>query len=126
MTFFAIGKNYTRLRVKVVWQLKILFLAKKNEAFFASHFQFPFITTKLFYKLKIEKRKFIKKLYIDNFFYVFKWTFFLIKAFGISSKKTIEAKDKNLEFLMGNRAGLTFYDIKTANLAYKCSGNFIL
>ena len=37
--------------------------------------------------------------------------------------KTIVARDKNLEFLMGNRAGLSFYDIKTANLAYKCSSN---
>ena len=34
--------------------------------------------------------------------------------------KTIIARDRNLEFLMGNRAGLSFYDIKTANKAYKC------
>ncbi len=46
------------------------------------------------------------------------------KAFGINSSKTIIPKDKNLEFLMGNRVGLSFYDIKLANLAYKCSGSF--
>ena len=50
--------------------------------------------------------------------------FYLKKAFGINSQKTIEAIDKNLEFLMGNRAGLSFYDAKTANLAYKCYGKF--
>jgi len=27
---------------------------------------------------------------------------------------------------MGNRAGLSFYDAKTANLAYKCSGNIFV
>ena len=46
-------------------------------------------------------------------------------AFGINSQKTIEALDKNLEFLMGNRVGLSFYDSKTVSLAYKCSGNLI-
>ncbi|RNA39322.1 blastula protease 10-like [Brachionus plicatilis] len=42
-------------------------------------------------------------------------------AFSMSFLKTIEPKDKNLEFLLGNREGLSFYDAKMANLAYKCS-----
>ena len=47
-----------------------------------------------------------------------------MKAFSKNMNKTIVARDRNLEFLMGNRAGLSFYDIKTANLAYKCSSKY--
>ncbi|CAF1127322.1 unnamed protein product, partial [Brachionus calyciflorus] len=41
-------------------------------------------------------------------------------AFAINLRKTIQVKDKNLEFLLGNRDGLSFYDAKMANVAYKC------
>lgn len=49
--------------------------------------------------------------------------FFDKKAFSVGFLKTIEPKDSNLEFLLGNREGLSFYDAKMANLAYKCSSN---
>ncbi|KAI3381857.1 hypothetical protein SNEBB_005336 [Seison nebaliae] len=42
-------------------------------------------------------------------------------AFSSNGKPTIEAKLTEYEFLMGNRQGMSFYDIKHANLAYNCS-----
>jgi hypothetical protein len=46
----------------------------------------------------------------------------IIQAFGINGSKTILSKDTNLEFLMGNRGGLSFYDAKIACIGYSCSG----
>ena len=55
------------------------------------------------------------------------WVTYLTQSYKASDshiwhKLLIKAIDKNLEFLMGNRVGLSFYDAKTANSAYKCSG----
>ncbi|KAK3093187.1 hypothetical protein FSP39_012402 [Pinctada imbricata] len=40
-----------------------------------------------------------------------------------SSSWTLEPRDKKLSLLMGQRDGLSFMDIKTANELYKCSGS---
>ena len=34
----------------------------------------------------------------------------------------MQSLDPNLQFLMGQRAGLSFYDIKMACIGYNCSG----
>ena len=47
---------------------------------------------------------------------------FLSKAYGINGSQTMQSLDPNLQFLMGQRAGLSFYDIKMACIGYKCSG----
>lgn len=41
-----------------------------------------------------------------------------------SSSGVITALDANRNFLMGQRESLSFLDIKLANMAYKCSGNY--
>jgi hypothetical protein len=46
-------------------------------------------------------------------------------AFSANGNKTIIAKDRNLEFLMGNRVALSFYDKKMVNKAYMCDENCI-
>ncbi|XP_041369597.1 blastula protease 10-like [Gigantopelta aegis] len=43
------------------------------------------------------------------------------KFFSKSGGNTIVAKDPFLQFLMGRRFGLSFYDIQEANKAYNCS-----
>lgn len=45
-----------------------------------------------------------------------------LKAYGINGSQTMQSLDPNLQFLMGQRAGLSFYDIKMACIAYNCSG----
>jgi hypothetical protein len=43
-----------------------------------------------------------------------------------NSDGVISSIDSNLEFLMGQRIGLSFSDIEMANKAYKCAGSKIL
>ncbi|OWF50002.1 blastula protease 10-like [Mizuhopecten yessoensis] len=44
------------------------------------------------------------------------------KYFSKNGGSTIKARDSNLNFLLGRRIGLSFYDVIAANNAYKCSG----
>ena len=57
MTFYTVGKSYTRLRVKLVW-------LKKKETFFAS----IFIITKIILN---SKKKCDKKLIITKYIKIF-------------------------------------------------------
>ncbi|XP_060069520.1 blastula protease 10-like [Ylistrum balloti] len=45
------------------------------------------------------------------------------KYFSIDGTSTIQARDSNLNFLLGRRIGLSFYDVVAANNAYNCAGN---
>ncbi|KAK7498395.1 hypothetical protein BaRGS_00010349, partial [Batillaria attramentaria] len=45
------------------------------------------------------------------------------KSFSKNGQDTLTAKDPFLQFLLGRRSHLSFYDIKLANEAYKCAGN---
>ena len=49
---------------------------------------------------------------------------FLWQYFSSNDLETMISKDQNLGFLLGNDEDLTFYDIKTANLAYDCGGKY--
>ncbi|XP_069139959.1 blastula protease 10-like [Argopecten irradians] len=44
------------------------------------------------------------------------------KYFSKNGSCTIKARDSNLNFLLGRRIGLSFYDVVAANNAYNCSG----
>jgi tolkin protein len=53
-------------------------------------------------------------------YYGVEYDLYSIMHYG-SDNGIMSAVDSNRNFLMGQRVGLSFLDIETANLAYKCS-----
>ncbi|ELU16676.1 hypothetical protein CAPTEDRAFT_123263, partial [Capitella teleta] len=46
-----------------------------------------------------------------------------LSDFSINDKPVMTIYDNHLEFLIGEREGLSFYDLKNLNLYYDCTGD---